>query len=543
MERSEGKRKDISHTYDMVSSRAIPANEEVMNTYDARGLSNVELLCRYGFVLEGNAKDVVSFGEEEIAAAAVASLEEGGYWLKEEEEGNEPPVAQGLGRFSSDSRHGRSGSLPFTSPSSRPHLRAVRPLGSGATRDDRPSSISTRTAIGGEEREDGEERAYIKSSIAAAAAAARGKRPDEIDTAARAGWKKRQIHVLIEKVLAGSGLIQGDGLGEEEEGLGGDKKDEEDGEEAERSRAEDEEIEVLDGSDNIQTLSSSRPGGSKMPKRSSYNETKPSPSEKSAQGLPKGGTASERIRTHVKKDTLTCSPSRIAGKGRMEINSDGAASTRLWTRLADESLRLVAISARQRGENEHHLSTNCVSADTREDGDGEPRFESVGVARSRSYTQSLVNIQTSSGSGSLQEELRVNECGKDWEKSVDSCVRVRTHGEREEDGRLRSPVAAGLGTGRPTPSKDTTGMKRKRMAEEEAKIDVEGRAGIGEAGAWVCVCSLRPFNRSRGATGVCSQLRTTTTYEKTIFFIPPYFGYFRRQSDRFVGLGTEGGAH
>ncbi|CAG8714726.1 4715_t:CDS:2, partial [Acaulospora colombiana] len=54
------------HTYDMVANRSIEEGEEVFNTYDSRGISNVDLLCRYGFLIEGNARDVITFEEDEI---------------------------------------------------------------------------------------------------------------------------------------------------------------------------------------------------------------------------------------------------------------------------------------------------------------------------------------------------------------------------------------------------------------------------------------------------------------------------------------------
>lgn len=61
----------IEHTYDMVAERAIAAGEEVFNTYDSHGISNVELLYRYGFMLDGNARDAVEFDENELSAVFV----------------------------------------------------------------------------------------------------------------------------------------------------------------------------------------------------------------------------------------------------------------------------------------------------------------------------------------------------------------------------------------------------------------------------------------------------------------------------------------
>ena len=59
----------IKHTYDMVAERVITPGEEVFNTYDSRGLSNVNLLCQYGFMLEGNGKDSIEFDKHELSAA------------------------------------------------------------------------------------------------------------------------------------------------------------------------------------------------------------------------------------------------------------------------------------------------------------------------------------------------------------------------------------------------------------------------------------------------------------------------------------------
>ncbi|GAA5826079.1 hypothetical protein JCM3770_000979 [Rhodotorula araucariae] len=47
-------------TVDMVAERAIEAGEEVFNTYGS-GLSNAHLVAAYGFLLEGNEHEVVSF--------------------------------------------------------------------------------------------------------------------------------------------------------------------------------------------------------------------------------------------------------------------------------------------------------------------------------------------------------------------------------------------------------------------------------------------------------------------------------------------------
>jgi len=64
----------LEHTYDMVLNASLPTGEtgegaEVYNTYDSRGIDNVHLLCRYGFMLEGNSQDVVLFAVEEVIQA------------------------------------------------------------------------------------------------------------------------------------------------------------------------------------------------------------------------------------------------------------------------------------------------------------------------------------------------------------------------------------------------------------------------------------------------------------------------------------------
>ena len=61
----------LEHSYDMVLNASLPTDEgaEVYNTYDSRGIDNVHLLCRYGFILEGNSRDVVLFATEEVIQA------------------------------------------------------------------------------------------------------------------------------------------------------------------------------------------------------------------------------------------------------------------------------------------------------------------------------------------------------------------------------------------------------------------------------------------------------------------------------------------
>ena len=61
----------LEHTYDMVLDTSLSAGKEaeVYNTYDSHGIDNVHLLCRYGFILEGNSRDVVLFAAEEVIQA------------------------------------------------------------------------------------------------------------------------------------------------------------------------------------------------------------------------------------------------------------------------------------------------------------------------------------------------------------------------------------------------------------------------------------------------------------------------------------------
>jgi N-lysine methyltransferase SETD6 len=57
----------------MVVNAAITPGEEVFNTYGAR-LSNAELLVRYGFMLDANDNDILTWTIEEIWDAAGAAL-------------------------------------------------------------------------------------------------------------------------------------------------------------------------------------------------------------------------------------------------------------------------------------------------------------------------------------------------------------------------------------------------------------------------------------------------------------------------------------
>jgi len=57
----------------MVVNAAIAPGEEVFNTYGA-SLSNAELLVRYGFMLDANDNDILTWTTEEIWGAACAAL-------------------------------------------------------------------------------------------------------------------------------------------------------------------------------------------------------------------------------------------------------------------------------------------------------------------------------------------------------------------------------------------------------------------------------------------------------------------------------------
>lgn len=55
----------VLDTCEMVSKLAISSEEEVFNTYGAE-LTNAQLLCYYGFILEGNANNVVTWTAREL---------------------------------------------------------------------------------------------------------------------------------------------------------------------------------------------------------------------------------------------------------------------------------------------------------------------------------------------------------------------------------------------------------------------------------------------------------------------------------------------
>ncbi|KAJ7105067.1 hypothetical protein C8R43DRAFT_906832 [Mycena crocata] len=57
---------DADDFYEMVANRAIPPNSEVFNTY-GETLSNAELLVQYGFILDGNENDCLTWTFEELA--------------------------------------------------------------------------------------------------------------------------------------------------------------------------------------------------------------------------------------------------------------------------------------------------------------------------------------------------------------------------------------------------------------------------------------------------------------------------------------------
>jgi hypothetical protein len=53
-------------TCDMVLNAAVRPGDEIMNTYDERGLSNAQLVVGYGFLLEGNEDDELGWEEEDL---------------------------------------------------------------------------------------------------------------------------------------------------------------------------------------------------------------------------------------------------------------------------------------------------------------------------------------------------------------------------------------------------------------------------------------------------------------------------------------------
>lgn len=67
---------EAEETVDMVSERAIEADEEVFNTYGA-GMANAKLIASYGFLLEGNEHDVVSFEHDEVIDALASCAAQG----------------------------------------------------------------------------------------------------------------------------------------------------------------------------------------------------------------------------------------------------------------------------------------------------------------------------------------------------------------------------------------------------------------------------------------------------------------------------------
>lgn len=64
---------DPDNTCEMVANALVPPGEEIFNTYGA-SLSNAELLVRYGFMLDVNDNDILSWTTEEIWDAAGAAL-------------------------------------------------------------------------------------------------------------------------------------------------------------------------------------------------------------------------------------------------------------------------------------------------------------------------------------------------------------------------------------------------------------------------------------------------------------------------------------
>ncbi len=66
---------DPENTCEMVVNAAIAPGSEIFNTYGAK-LTNAELLVRYGFVLDANDNDILTWTMEEIWDAAGAALDD-----------------------------------------------------------------------------------------------------------------------------------------------------------------------------------------------------------------------------------------------------------------------------------------------------------------------------------------------------------------------------------------------------------------------------------------------------------------------------------
>jgi len=64
---------DPENTCEMVMNSAVAPGEEIFNTYGAK-LTNAELLVRYGFMLDANDNDILTWTTEEIWDAAGAAL-------------------------------------------------------------------------------------------------------------------------------------------------------------------------------------------------------------------------------------------------------------------------------------------------------------------------------------------------------------------------------------------------------------------------------------------------------------------------------------
>jgi hypothetical protein len=66
---------DAENTCEMVVNAAIAPGSEIFNTYGSK-LTNAELLVRYGFMLDANDNDVLTWTVEEIWDAAGATLDD-----------------------------------------------------------------------------------------------------------------------------------------------------------------------------------------------------------------------------------------------------------------------------------------------------------------------------------------------------------------------------------------------------------------------------------------------------------------------------------
>lgn len=70
----------LDDSYEMITNAEILPQEEVFNTYGER-LTNAELLAQYGFMLDGNENDAITWSAHELAGDSADHTEkpEGAY--------------------------------------------------------------------------------------------------------------------------------------------------------------------------------------------------------------------------------------------------------------------------------------------------------------------------------------------------------------------------------------------------------------------------------------------------------------------------------